>query len=91
MKYKVNFLKGENGNTAKQGQLLKITIPGSKLIDFGIYKGGYPIIIGQESSDAVSVVLKRKGLDLKGQATLKVVAYNTEWQKFSWIDEFYII
>jgi hypothetical protein len=36
------------------------------------------------------VLIKRKGLSLKGKATLKVRAFDSEWRGAGWNDEFEI-
>jgi hypothetical protein len=91
MKYSVNWTKTNRGNAAQENQIIIITVKGSKLTLFGVFKDGAPVIVGQENDDSISFVLKRKGLKLKGQATLKTTAYNSTWKKSTWKDEFNII
>lgn len=83
----------KDGNAIKQGEKLQILCFGEpvKSILYGIYKNGYPVIVGQKDGGKVEFKLSRKGIDLSGDATLKVTCYNDKWQSFGWKDEFTVL
>lgn len=93
MKYQVSFTKSKTGNSAKEGQPLTITVTGAQFIVYGVYKNGFPVLVGQTNlgDDSDTFLLKRKGIILKGEAVLKVTAYDSSWQRFGWKDSFSIV
>jgi len=93
MKYMVNWSKTKNGNAMKQGEKVQIICFGQpvKTIIYGIYKDGFPVIVGQKDGGKAEFKLIRKGIDLVGKATLKVTCYNDLWQSFGWKDEFTVL
>ena len=93
MKYSVNWVQTKSGNAAKQGQVVTINVAEADFIVYGVYKDGFPVLVGQTrpGDNEDSFILKRKGIDLKGKATLKVSAYNKKGNRFGWTDEFNII
>lgn len=98
MKFNVNWTKGKLGNEAKEGQKIYITCEQGnagngkpKHILFGVYQKGFPVIIGQKDGGKIDFKLARKGLSLKGKATLKVTCYDEQWRSFGWKDDFNIV
>jgi len=93
MKYIANFIKGKNGNVAREGTVLTIKVEGAHFLSGAIYQKGSPIIAFQTEAgdDTVDVLLKRKDKSIKGRAKLKVRAYDTYWRGAGWDDEFDIL
>lgn len=93
MKYSVNWIQTKNGNAAEEGSILKIKIGGAYFFSGAIYQNGFPVIPFQTlpGDDNIEVLIKRKGISLKGQATLKVRAFDKNWRGSGWNDDFDII
>lgn len=93
MKYSASFLKGKNGNAAKEGSILSVRVDGAHFLSGAVYQNGSPIIAFQtEAGDnTVDIILKRKDRSIKGKAKLKIRAYDTFWRGAGWDDEFDIL
>jgi len=93
MKYSASFIKGKDGNAAKEGSVLSIRVDGSHFFSGAVYQNGFPVIVFQTQTgdNEVDVFLKRKDRSIKGRATLKVRAYDSQWRGAGWNDEFDII
>ena len=95
MKYSVNWTKGKEGNQAREGQTVSIKCssegPSPAQVLFGVYQNGFPVIIGQKPGGKIDFKLSRKGMSLKGEATLKVTCYDSTWRSFGWKDGFKIV
>ena len=88
MKISSNWVKTKNGNSIKEGNLLKISAIGASHISGGIYKNGFPVlaIFGIGSTAAVKVF--RKDKSLKGICILKIRAFD-KFYKGSGIDDIF--
>lgn len=93
MKYSASFIKGKDGNAAKEGSILTIRVDGAHFFSGAIYQNGSPIIAFQtEAGDNdKEILLKRRDRSIKGKAKLKVRAYDSQWRGAGWDDEFDII
>jgi len=92
MKYSASFIKGKDGNVAKEGSVLSIRVDGAHFFSGAIYQNGFPVIAfqTQPGDNEAEVFLKRKDRSIKGKATLKVRAYDSQWRGAGWNDEFFI-
>ena len=92
MQYFVNWTQTKEGNAAKEGSKIQIMCYGEpvKSIMYGVYKDGYPVLVGQKDGGKAEFKLIRKGIDLKGDAVLKVTCYNDKWHAYGWKDEFIV-
>lgn len=92
MKYAVSFFQGKDGNSVAEGSTLDIKIDGAYFFSGGIYKNGFPVIAFQTipGDNTMEVVVKRKGISLKGKATLKIKAFDEKWRGSGWSDDFII-
>lgn len=93
MKYSTNFKKHKNGNAADEGTVLTIKVEGAYFISGGVYQCGVALLAFQTEAgdDTVDIILKRKGRSIKGKATLKVRAFDSQWRGAGWNDEFTIL
>jgi len=93
MKYLATFIKGKEGNAAREGSVLTVQVEGAHFISGAVYQKGSPIIAFQTEAgdDSVDILLKRKNRSIKGRAMLKVRAYDSCWRGAGWNDEFDII
>ena len=85
MKYNANWIKTPNGNGINEGDTL--IIKSNVGFQGGIYQKGVLKLIVNGHSKTSKLVIKRKGVKLKGLATLKLVAYDGTGIK----DEFLIL
>lgn len=92
MKYAANFKKGNKGNFISEGDILSINIDGAYFFSGGIYKDGFPVLAFQTKpgDKKLDLRIKRDGLSLKGNATLKIKAFDKEWKGEGWSDDFII-
>jgi hypothetical protein len=92
MKYSASFTKTAKGNGVKEGSVLSIKVDGSNFFNGGIYQKGFPMLTFQSVPGDIDceILVKRKGLSLKGKATLKVRAFDSQWRGAGWNDEFEI-
>ncbi|MFM7796011.1 MAG: hypothetical protein ACKO7N_04535 [Candidatus Nitrosotenuis sp.] len=93
MKYSANFIKGKDGNAAKEGSVLSVRVDGAHFFSGAIYQNGSPIIAfqTQPGDNDAEILLKRKDKSIRGKAILKVRAYDSQWRGAGWNDEFNII
>jgi hypothetical protein len=93
MKYSANFIKGKEGNAAKEGSILTIRVDGAHFFSGAVYQNGFPVIAFQtEAGDNdKEILLKRKDHSIRGKAKLKIRAYDSQWRGAGWDDEFDII
>lgn len=85
MKYSANWIKTPEGNGIREGDTL--IIKSNVGFQGGIYQKGVLKLIANGHSKTCRLVIKRKGVKLKGLATLKVIAYDGTGIK----DEFIIL
>ena len=88
MKILCNWVKTKNGNSIKEGNILKINAVGASHISGGIYKNGFPVlaIFGLGSNASIKVL--RKDKSLKGKCILKIRAFD-KFYKGSGIDDIF--
>lgn len=93
MKYSVNWIKTKAGNGAKEGSAITIKVLDADFIVYGVYKDGFPVIVGQthKGDNEDTFLLKRKGMSLKGNLVLKTSAYSTKGIRSGWTDVFVCI
>ncbi len=93
MKYSASFSTSGKGNSIKEGDILKIKVDGAYFFSGGIYQKGFPVIAFQTvpGDNDAEILVKRKGLSLRGKAVLKVRAYDEKWRGSGWNDEFEIL
>ena len=88
MKIICNWVKTKNGNSIKEGNILKINAIGASHISGGIYKNGFTVLaIFGLGSNASNKVL-RKDKSLKGKCILKIRAFD-KFYKGSGIDDIF--
>lgn len=93
MHFNIPWIDTGNGVGLKEGDTITISADGARDILFGIYKDGFPVIIGQaqDGQNHISFVLKRSDRSLKGPAVLKITAYGQQWSANGFQSNFQII
>ena len=87
----MNWVKTAKGNAAIEGTVLKINAKGASHISGAIYQKGFPVLAIFGMGENAKILLKRKGLNLKGQAVLKLRAFDKNHRGFGIDDAFFII
>ena len=91
MKFTMNWVKTPNGNGIAEGSTLKINAAGASHISGAIYKKGFPVLAIFGMGENAKVLVKRKGMNLKGQCVLKLRAFDSKHRGFGIDDAFIII
>lgn len=93
MHFNVPWISTPSGVALSEGSTVTISADGARDILFGVYVGGYPVIIGQaqDGQNSISFVLKRSDRSLKGPAVLKITAYGQSWNPNGFQSNFQII
>jgi len=76
MKFTINWIKTPNGNGIREGSQLKIHAARASHISGAIYRKGFPVLAIFGMGENAKILVKRKGLSLKGQA----VCFITEFE-----------
>lgn len=90
MKFIINWIKTPQGNGINEGDLLTIYAAGASHISGAIYKNGFPVLAIFGMGERAKIKVQRKGLNLKGQAVLKLRAFDKKHRGFG-IDDAFII
>ena len=88
MKILCNWVKTKNGNSIKEGNILKINAIGASHISGGIYKNGFPVLAIFGLGSKASIKVFRKDKSLKGKCILKIRAFD-KFYKGSGIDDIF--
>ncbi|MDA1136902.1 MAG: hypothetical protein O2916_11750 [Proteobacteria bacterium] len=88
MKISCNWVKTKNGNSIKEGNILKINAVGASHISGGIFKNGFPVLAIFGLGSKASIKVFRKNKSLKGKCILKIRAFN-KFYKGSGIDDIF--
>lgn len=88
MKILCNWVKTKNGNSIKEGNILKINAVGASHISGGIYKNGFPVLAIFGLGSTASIKVLRKNKSLKGKCILKIRAFD-KFYKGSGIDDIF--
>ena len=88
MKISCNWVKTKNGNSIKEGNILKINAVGASHISGGIYKNGFPVLAIFGLGSTASIKVLRKNKSLKGKCILKIRAFD-KFYKGSGIDDIF--
>ena len=91
MKFIVNWVKTPQGNGINEGDILKVHAAGASHISGAIYRKGFPVLAIFGNGENAKILIKRKGLSLKGQAVLKLRAFDTKHRGFGVDDAFIIL
>ena len=86
----MNWVKTPNGNAINEGDMLTIHAAGASHISGAIYQKGFPVLAIFGAGERAKILVKRKGLNLKGQAVLKLRAFDKKYRGFG-IDDAFII
>ena len=87
----MNWIKTPNGNGIREGETLRINAKGASHISGAIYQKGFPVLAIFGMGENAKILVKRKGLNLKGQAVLKLRASDSKHRGFGIDDAFNII
>ena len=87
----MNWVKTSHGNAIDEGTILKINAKGASHISGAIYQKGFPVLAIFGMGENAKILLKRKGLNLKGQAVLKLRAFDSKHRGFGIDDAFFIV
>lgn len=91
MKILVNWFKTKQGNAINEGDTLRITAKGASHISGAIYKNGLPVLAIFGYGESIKPIkVARKGRNLKGNALLKVRAFDKYGRGYG-IDDVFII
>ena len=82
----MNWVKTSHGNAIDEGTILKINAKGASHISGAIYQKGFPVLAIFGMGENAKILLKRKGVKLRGVSTLVLRAYDGTGVK----DEFVI-
>lgn len=91
MKFIINWIKTSNGNGIAEGDTLKVHAKGASHISGAIYKNGSPVLAIFGMGEHAKILVKRKGMNLKGQCVLKLRAFDSKHRGFGIDDAFSII
>lgn len=91
MKFDINWIKTSTGNGINEGTILRIQAKGAAHISGAIYKKGLPVLAIFGMGENAKILIKRKGMNLKGQCVLKIRAFDTKHRGFGLDDAFSII
>ena len=87
----MNWVKTPNGNGINEGDLLTIHAAGAAHISGAIYQKGFPVLAIFGDGERAKIKVQRKGLNLKGQAVLKLRAFDKKHRGFGIDDAFLIL
>ena len=91
MKFIINWTKSSKGNSFVEGDVLKIHAAGASHISGAIYRNGSPVLAIFGMGENAKIMVKRKGMNLKGMAVLKLRAFDSKHRGFGIDDAFSII
>ena len=87
----MNWDKTPHGNAIIEGNTLKINAKGAAHISGAIYQKGFPVLAIFGMGENAKILVKRKGKNLKGQAVLKLRAFDKNHKGYGIDDAFNII
>ena len=91
MKFIMNCIKTTSGNGIAEGDTLRINAKGASHISGAIYRKGFPVLAIFGMGENAKILVKRKGMSLKGQCVLKLRAFDSKHRGFGIDDAFSII